>query len=97
MSKLSAFAKLPVRPAPVDMDTWVKERPTPAADRETPAPAPVQVAEPSPEPAQLAEPMKRFTIDVAESLHKRIKAQCAMRGVKMADVIRDMLEREFPA
>jgi predicted DNA binding CopG/RHH family protein len=43
-----------------------------------------------------AEPMKRFTIDVTETLHKRIKGQCAMRGEKMADVIRELLEREFP-
>lgn len=43
------------------------------------------------------EPMKRFTIDVTESLHKRIKSQCAIRGVKMADVIRDLLEKEFEA
>ena len=43
-----------------------------------------------------AEPMKRFTIDVTESLHKRIKAQCAMNGTKMADVIREMLEERFP-
>ncbi len=42
------------------------------------------------------EPMKRFTIDVPESLHRRIKAQCAMRGEKMADVIRAMLDKEFP-
>jgi hypothetical protein len=41
--------------------------------------------------------MKRFTIDVEEGLHRRIKAQCAARGAKMADVIRDMLNREFPA
>lgn len=44
-----------------------------------------------------SEAMKRFTIDVTESLHKRIKAQCAMRGTKMADVIRELLEHEFPA
>jgi hypothetical protein len=43
-----------------------------------------------------AEPMKRFTIDVSEGLHKRIKMQCAARGQKMADVIRELLEREFP-
>lgn len=43
-----------------------------------------------------SEPMKRFTIDVSEELHKRIKAQCAQRGSKMADVIRELLEREFP-
>ncbi len=42
------------------------------------------------------EPMKRFTIDVPQSLHTRIKTQCAMRGSKMADVIRALLEKEFP-
>lgn len=42
------------------------------------------------------EPMKRFTIDVKTSLHARVKAGCAMRGVKMADVIREFLEKEFP-
>ena len=45
---------------------------------------------------QPADPMKRFTIDVSERLHKRIKAQCAMKGSKMADVIRDLLEEAFP-
>ena len=40
--------------------------------------------------------MKRFTIDVPVSLHTRIKTQCAMRGMKMADVLREMMEREFP-
>jgi hypothetical protein len=43
-----------------------------------------------------AEPMKRFTIDVPESLHTRIKIGCAKRKAKMADVIRELLEREFP-
>jgi hypothetical protein len=47
-------------------------------------------------PAPPSEPMKRFTIDVPVSLHTRIKVQCAGRGVKMADVIREMLEHEFP-
>jgi hypothetical protein len=42
------------------------------------------------------EPMKRFTIDVPESLHRRIKAQCAIRGMKMADEIRRILEERFP-
>jgi hypothetical protein len=37
------------------------------------------------------EPMKRLTIDVPESLHRRIKAQCAMRGSKMADEVRELL------
>jgi hypothetical protein len=44
----------------------------------------------------LAEPMKRFTIDVPVELHRRVKAECARRGLKMADVLRELLEREFP-
>lgn len=42
------------------------------------------------------EPMKRLTIDVPLSLHKRIKSQCAMQNLVMADEIRDLLERRFP-
>lgn len=39
---------------------------------------------------------KRFTIDVPVSLHKRIKASCAMQNLVMADVIRDLLIHRFP-
>ena len=44
-----------------------------------------------------SKPMKRFTIDVPVSLHKRIKTQCAADGIKMADMLREMLEARFPA
>jgi hypothetical protein len=40
--------------------------------------------------------MKRSTIDVPASLHRRIKAACAMRGINTSSVLRDLLEREFP-
>jgi hypothetical protein len=43
------------------------------------------------------ERMKRLTIDVPLSLHVRIKAQCALRGTKMADEIRALLEERFPS
>lgn len=85
MKKASAFAKSPVKPAD-PADTWVQKR-----EQETPAPEAIQ-----PDPIE-TEPMKRFTIDVPMSLHRRVKATCAQRGLKMADVIRDFLEREFPA
>jgi len=39
--------------------------------------------------------MKRLTIDVPLTLHKRIKTQCAMKGDKMADVIRELPEQHF--
>ena len=43
-----------------------------------------------------AEGMKRFTIDVPESLHRRIKMQCAASGLKMANEIRALLDKHFP-
>lgn len=42
-----------------------------------------------------AEAMKRLTIDVPARLHTRIKSQCAIRGVKMADEVRELLEKHF--
>jgi hypothetical protein len=44
-----------------------------------------------------AERMKRLTIDVSESLHARIKVDCAKRGAKIADEVRELLEKHFPA
>lgn len=41
------------------------------------------------------EAMKRLTIDVPASLHARIKSQCAIRGVKMADALRELLAQHF--
>ena len=82
MIKKTVPFKMPVKMSD-PAEAWVQSREgQPAAEREQPTPPP-------------AEPMKRFTIDVPESLHKRIKSQCAMRGEVMADVIRDMLKREF--
>lgn len=46
-------------------------------------------------PAEGPEPMKRLTIDVPESLHRSIKAQCAMRGTKIADEVRDLLLQKY--
>ena len=40
---------------------------------------------------------KRLTLDIPASLHARIKATCALRGTKMVDEIRDLLEKHFPA
>jgi ParG len=84
MSGKTVAFKTPARVSPIaaSADAWVDKRPAQEPSREE-----------SPKPAP--DIMKRFTIDVSEPLHKRIKAQCAMRGMKMADVIRDMLEREF--
>lgn len=42
------------------------------------------------------EPMKRLTIDVPASLHTRIKVGCTLRGRKIADEVRELLDRHFP-
>lgn len=42
-----------------------------------------------------AEKMKRLTIDVSVSLHRRMKAACAMRGTNMADEVRSLLLEKY--
>jgi len=42
-----------------------------------------------------AEAIKRLTLDIPASLHMRIKSTCALRGVKMADAIRELLDTHF--
>lgn len=43
------------------------------------------------------EPTKRFTINVPLSLHRRVKSQCALENLVMAEVMRELLEERFPA
>jgi hypothetical protein len=71
------------------IDDWVKTRN--GLDQEVPAdPAPAQ---PPPPP----EPTKRLTMDLPASLHQRVKVGCAVEGVRMTDVVRELLEARFPA
>ncbi len=48
-----------------------------------------------PPPTKSAEKTKRLTIDIPLSLHQRVKSQCALKGDKMADVVRELLEKQF--
>lgn len=41
------------------------------------------------------EATKRLTIDVPESLHRAIKMQCADRGNKIADEVRELLLQKY--
>ena len=45
--------------------------------------------------ASEAEPIKRLTLDLPESLHRKIKTDCAMRGTKMAEELREMLIQKY--
>jgi len=42
-----------------------------------------------------AETMKRLTIDIPASLHRTIKAQCADRGTKISDEVRELLLQKY--
>lgn len=64
-----------------DADAWV------ASGAEVQLPATVTASQTA---------MKRLTIDIPADLHRRVKRECADRGVKMADVVRDLLLAEFP-
>ena len=41
------------------------------------------------------EQFKRLTIDIPASLHRSIKSQCALRGCKITDEIREMLIEKY--
>lgn len=41
------------------------------------------------------EKMKRLTIDIPESLHRKIKSACAMRGSKIVDEVRELLAQKY--
>lgn len=68
--------------------------PKPSTDHPTPASLDAFVGLPASSTPR--EKMKRLTIDVAPSLHRRVKAGCAVRGIEMADLMRQFLEKEFP-
>lgn len=38
---------------------------------------------------------KRLTIDIPVSLHSKLKADCAIRGKKMADEVRELLLQKY--
>ena len=78
--KVTFAAKRPSQAVPSNIDDWVEKREG------------VPTALTSP-PADIK--MKRLTIDVPISLHRKIKSSCALRNVHMADEIRDLLEERF--
>ncbi len=48
----------------------------------------------TPPPAE-AVPMKRLTIDLEATQHRRFKTLCAQHGLKMADELRRLLEHRI--
>lgn len=84
MSKKLAFSKKPAT------------KPTGAGEANTSALDAFVGVQSPPASAAPIEKMKRFTFDVPEFLHRRVKSQCAAKGVDMADEMRRILEERFP-
>jgi hypothetical protein len=78
--KVTFAAKRPSQAVPSNIDQWVEKRDG----------APTALASP---PSDIK--MKRLTIDVPVSLHRKIKSTCALKNLHMADEIRDLLEQHF--
>lgn len=85
--KRTGLGLRPQRPTADDADKWVESRVV-----ETTVPQPAE-----PEQAEQAEqPKKKLIIELPHEMHSRFKSQCAERGVKMSDVVRDLINKAFP-
>ena len=84
MNKKITFTPKPHSSTPANADAWVNSEniPETVTEKAPDQPAPVK--------------MKRFTFDVSESLHRRVKMRCAEKGVDIADEMRRLLEQHFP-
>ncbi|HWB10558.1 MAG TPA: hypothetical protein VG826_15115 [Pirellulales bacterium] len=78
--KVTFAAKRPSQSTPSNIDDWVEKRDA----------TPTALVPPPPDIK-----MKRLTIDVPISLHRKIKTACALKNLHMADEIRDLLEEHF--
>ncbi len=84
----------PSRPSPEAIDKWMQGQNNGEGDSAAVAsPAVVESPPATPPPPPT---MKRLTIDIPDVLHRRVKTGCSQSGLKMADVVRDLLENRFP-
>lgn len=64
--------------------------------RPSPAPPSAQQAEQWVQD-KAGEPVKRLTIELPARLHAQVKSMCALRAIKMKDLVRTLLEQECAA
>ncbi|NEP61205.1 MAG: hypothetical protein F6K31_30215 [Symploca sp. SIO2G7] len=76
-----------------NVDDWVDNREVPEEPPVAETPAPVE-PEPEVEEPQ-KEKMKRLTLDIPESLHRRIKGKAVMEGVTMVEMLRELMEETY--
>ena len=84
MKKVTFGARPPAAGKLANPDDWVANTPE------------AQVAPTAP-PGAPPEKIKRLTIDIPLSLHRRVKTGCAREELVIADVVREFLDQRFPA
>jgi len=92
----------PRRPAPEELDAFVHGKTpaeqSPSAAVAAPPQSPPAVLEEAPRPAPVPKvPMKRLTFDIPATTHMRMKLACVGEGKDMAEELRVMIERRWPA
>lgn len=93
MSKTVNIGKRPTtRPSAEAIDKWMESQAGGAGEPVASLPSPVNTEMPK----RAAPKMKRLTIDIPDSLHRRVKSRCGQDGLRMADVIRELLDHRFP-
>lgn len=96
MSKTVNIGKRPTaRPSAEAIDKWIEGKAVDGAG--DPALSPVPATKETVVAKAASPEMKRLTIDIPDSLHRRVKGRCGQDGLRMADVIRDLLEQRFPS
>ena len=76
------------KPTVAQADAWVEKRKAEPQKR-------AKIKNFSGKTKEAPKELRRFTIDISEQLHRKIKAKAAMEGVTMAKMLRYILEKEF--
>jgi len=97
-TKKSLFTRPPAPSVPVigpDVEQFVQGTASPPETSRIDEKRTANQAQPAKEVPK-EEPLKRLTIDIPLSLHKRVKAGCASQETTIAEVVREYLEKKFP-
>ena len=73
-----------------NVDNWVENREVPTSEAEPQITAPEAIPE---EPSQPK--IKRLTLDISETLHKKIKVRAVIEGISMVEMLRELLETTY--
>jgi predicted DNA binding CopG/RHH family protein len=75
----------------VNVDNWVENREVPTSEAEPQ----IAAAEATPEESPSQPKIKRLTLDISETLHKKIKVRAVIEGISMVEMLRELLETTY--